>query len=339
MRSMHLYKLGWLSCTAFVLSASFFLAHAPAHAQAPTDTFDLPLLQGIHKAAKNLDYSGVIVYSQGNNSQSMRLVHVIDGTGERERLEVLDGLPREFLRQNDVTQCLVPDKELIIIERRSSERFPAFLLGDPKNLGQHYTLHKEARTDRVAGRECDVFELSPKDEWRYGYRLCADSQNQLLLRLETLGPEREIIDQVTFASVAFGEHVNLQDLHSPWKASNWKVIEPELTDVNLYEAGWRISMPAGFSSLSQVRRSMRAGRQASHMVLADGLAAISVFLESVRDLDEQVASLEGAYHRGAMNMFRMRKGDFLLTTTGEVPMGTLRSLAEQTEFVPQLRSN
>ena len=75
------------------------------------------------------------------------------------------------------------------------------------------------------------------------------------------------------------------------------------------------------------------------MVLADGLAAISVFLEAVRDLDEEVASLEGAYHRGAMNMFRQRKGDYLLTTTGEVPMATLRLLAEKTEYTPQLRAN
>ncbi len=324
---------------AALFTALCVLGSASALAQEQPQALNLPVLQSIQQAARNLDYSGVIVYSQGSNSQSMRLVHVIDGTGERERLEILDGSPREFLRQNDVTQCLLPEQEVVIIERRSTERFPAFLLGPLQNLTNYYSLEESKQTDRVAGRECQVYELHPKDEWRYGYRLCADSSNQLLLRLETLGAQGNIIDQVSFASVAFGDQVNLQDLHSPWKASNWKVVEPELKDVELLQMGWNIHLPPGFTSLSEVRRSMRAGRQAHHMVLADGLAAISVFLEAVRDLDEEVASLEGAYHRGAMNMFRQRKGDYLLTTTGEVPMATLRLLAEKTEYTPQLRAN
>lgn len=325
---------------AAVLVSAFCLFGASlVSAQEQVEPLALPILQDINDAAKNLDYSGVIVYSQGSNSQAMRLIHVIDGTGERERLEILDGSPREFLRQNDVTQCLVPDQELIIIERRSSERFPAFFSGPTQEVEQYYRLQQTGRTDRVAGRDCDVLELQPKDEWRYGYRLCADKHNKLLLRLETIGAQQHIIDQVTFASVNFGEQVNLQDLHSPWKASNWKVVEPELIDVNLLEMGWHIAMPPGFKGISEVRRSMRAGRQATHMVIGDGLSAISVFLEAVRDLDEEVANIEGAYHRGAMNMFRLRKGDYLLTTTGEVPMATLRSLAEKTEFVPQLRAH
>lgn len=340
MRAMRLgAEMKSMNYVAVLFSALFLFGVGSATAQEQTSSLDLPLLQSINGAAKNLDYSGVIVYSQGSNSQSMRLTHVIDGTGERERLEILDGSPKEFLRQNDVTQCLVPDQELIIIERRSSERFPAFLSGPTEDLAQYYTLEQTGRSDRVAGRACDVLELHPKDEWRYGYRLCADSDNKLLLRLETLGAQQDIIDQVTFASVAFGDQVNLQDLHSPWKASNWKVVEPELIDVNLQEMGWQIALPSGYKGMSEVRRSMRAGRQATHMVIGDGLAAISVFLESVRDLDEEVARVEGAYHRGAMNMFRQRKGDYLLTTTGEVPMATLRFIAEQTQFVPQLRAH
>src|SRR3546814_4104486 len=56
---------------------------------------------------------------------SSRIVHRVDGTGERERIEMLDGAPREYLRHNEVTQCLMPEKKAVIIERRRGDRFPA----------------------------------------------------------------------------------------------------------------------------------------------------------------------------------------------------------------------
>ena len=58
------------------------------------------LLSRIQQAARKQDYAGVFMYQQGETIQSSRLVHVLDGTGERERLEILDGQPREYLRHN-----------------------------------------------------------------------------------------------------------------------------------------------------------------------------------------------------------------------------------------------
>ena len=74
----------------FALGATLVCASALQAAPADLNT----LLQQVQQAARELDYSGVFSYSNSAGVQTMRLVHVIDGKGERERLESLDGPER-----------------------------------------------------------------------------------------------------------------------------------------------------------------------------------------------------------------------------------------------------
>src|SRR3546814_16251586 len=85
---------------------------------------------------------------------SSRIVHMVDGTGERERIEMLDGAPREYLRHNEVTQCLMPEKKAVIIERRRGDRFPALILGEDKNITENYKINAKRSEERRGGKEC-----------------------------------------------------------------------------------------------------------------------------------------------------------------------------------------
>ena len=105
-------------------------------------------LQQVQQAARELDYAGVFSYSNGSGVQTMRLAHVVDGTGERERLESLDGPEREYLRQNDVTQCLIPERQTVILEQARNDRFPALLIGSTDNIDQYYRFETGA-TKRI----------------------------------------------------------------------------------------------------------------------------------------------------------------------------------------------
>jgi len=101
----------------------------------PLDQADaMALLARVQQAARTLDYSGVYAYQQGSYIQSSRIVHVVDGTGERERIEVLDGQPREFLSHNDEVQCLIPEKKAVVKEKRRGDRFPG-LIADGACIG------------------------------------------------------------------------------------------------------------------------------------------------------------------------------------------------------------
>lgn len=323
------------ACQAMLLAAACALAQPAWSAEAPKAAPDpvLATLQKIQDAARKLDYSGVYTYQQGGVMLSSRIVHLVDGTGERERIEMLDGAPREFLRHNETTQCLVPEKKVVVIERRRGDRFPALILGEGKGIPDNYHYMQRAGTSRIAGRECSVIELTPKDSHRYGYRLCADTKTSLLLKAQTLSQHGGVIDQISFSSLQIGDKVPSGQLASSWNTKGWQVLETAMTPVDLAKGGWRIPFPPGYQPVTQVSRPMKRGKQVKQLVITDGLAAISVFIEPY-DADGDAALANGPVSTGAMNIFRTRIGDHWLTALGEVPAETVRDIAERTEYVP-----
>jgi len=290
------------------------------------------LLSDMQSAARKLDYSGVFMYQQGEIMQSSRLVHILDGTGERERLEILDGRPREYLRHNDMVQCLLPDTQTVLLEQRRGDSFPGLLLGDPENLLQHYNVYVDANPKRVAGRQCRWIMVEPRDQLRYGYRLCADVETNLLLKAQTLNSHQTVIEQVSFSSLRIGVEVDKNQLVTRWPTRDWELREPTVTPVDLAAQGWRIPAPAGFAAVFQVSRSMEHSASVNQLVLSDGLAAISVFIEPYDN--QQYVPVDGHVRHGATNVYATRIADFWLMAVGEVPAVTLEQLAKATEFVP-----
>jgi sigma-E factor negative regulatory protein RseB len=332
--SWQAHRAGWFAAT---LLTAFLAAHDPARAAdaAPAQQVDdvVQLLSRIQQAARKQDYAGVFMYQQGETIQSSRLVHVVDGTGERERLEILDGQPREYLRHNEDVQCLIPERKTVLLERRRGDRFPGLLLGDPANLTEHYKIRTESALHRVAGRECRLITIEPLDKLRYGYRLCADVETNLLLKAQTLNAARGVVEQVSFTSLRLGADVDPQSLSSRWNTRDWRVLEPSMKSVDLSAQGWRIPATKGFVVVMQVARSMGRGATVNQMVLSDGLAAISVFIEPY-DSQRGHHPPPGAAQRGSITVYGTRIADYWLTAVGEVPVATLEQLAEATEYVP-----
>lgn len=178
-----------------------------------------------------------------------------------------------------------------------------------------------------------MVELLPKDDLRYGYRLCTDTRTHLLLKAQTLGAQQHVVDQISFTSLRIGEDVSADALAPTWNTKDWQVLKPSTVPIDLSSMGWRISSPAGFHDVTQVSRTMTKNKRVSQLVLSDGLAAISVFIEPFNPDNEHTLS-DGAVRKGALNVFRARIGDHWLTALGEVPAQTLRELAERTEYVP-----
>lgn len=333
---VHAQRMRWLH-SAFMLAllAVVLSSVNPAWAGAPTGKPDdgIALLARMQEAARKLDYSGVFMYTQGDFTQSSRVTHMIDGTGSRERLEILDGEAREFIRHNDDVQHLMPERKKILIDRRRTDRFPGVLLGDPAGLAQNYDIDVRPGKQRVAGRECQVIHITPRDGSRYGHKLCADLQTNLLLKAQTLDSERAVIEQVMFTSLRIGGDIPAESLQSSWSTQGWEVTKLAMLPVDLVSKGWRVPPPKGFLPVMQVERVMGQSDRVEQLVFSDGLAAISVFIEPY-DQRGSVHKKPGAARMGAINIFATRIADFWLTALGEVPVGTLRDLAESTEYVP-----
>lgn len=329
---------GMMPALVFLLTGSLMLA-ASAHAQAqkvtePDVDPGVALLHNIQAAARTLDYSGVYTYQQGASMLSSRIVHVVDGTGERERLEVLDGEPREYLRQGAVSQTLIPGHKLVLLQASRNDHFPSLLLGDAVRIPEHYELRQSARAYRVAGRECAVSELQARDQLRYSYRICTDLQTHLMLKAQTLDEHGRVIDQVAFSSVQIGKDADTEDLDSRWNTRDWRLVEEIIQPTDLAARGWRFSYPVGFVPLTEIVRVIRPGHHADQLVLSDGLAAISIFIETF-DPERDQSIKQGSMSQGAINVYRKRVASFWLTAVGEVPAQTVHDIAHAVEYVPR----
>lgn len=284
-------------------------------------------LQLVQLAARRLDYVGTMVYQQGSEVRMSRIVHVFDGQVSHERLQPMDGRPREFIRRADEVKCLIPESKRVVVERKArAESFPGLAGTATTELLQHYSVKSVGR-ERVGGFDCQVLDIQPRQGDRYGYRIWVDRVSGLLLRSQTLNDRGEVLEQMAFADVRIGA-VDREQLKPSWSTDGWKVDESSHRPVDLREQGWRLLPPSGFKPLYAVRRSM-AGGQALQAVYSDGLASLSVFIEPA----SAAAANEPMPQGGPINAYVRRLGDSTITVVGEIPSDTARAVANAAERI------
>jgi len=308
--------------TVALTTAATVIASAraqPAGSQARSDT---EWLEAIQTAAQRTNYSGTIYYQQGADIRTSRIVHQFDGSTSRERLQLLDGERREYLRKGDEVQCLLPDAKRIIVEKRPiGSNFPALSTSAPADILRFYNLRK-AFVERVADAECQVILLEPKDGVRYGYRLWVERSTGLLLRAQMLNEHQDVIEQMAFTEVRIGEAADPSRLKASWSTEGWRIDKVEKKSVDL---PWSFAIPEGFRQLSAVIRRFAGGngRDTVQAVYSDGLATFSVFIEP----DQGGAGSSAAKSKGPINAYVHRLGDTMITVVGEVPPNTVRDVA------------
>jgi sigma-E factor negative regulatory protein RseB len=290
------------------------------------------LLRWIQTGAERLNYAGTVIHQEGKNLRSSRLIHVVENGVAQEKLQPLDGSPREYLRRADEVQFLLPESRRVVIEQSlSRESFPGISTGDPLKIVQHYSF-SEVGFDRVAGFECQKVNIDPKDKLRYSYRLCVEKNSGLLLRATTVNEQNEPVEQIWFAEVKTGDRVIKAQLRPSWSTAGWQVERVEQTAVDLARLGWVVTPPTGFQKLRQVERARWAGgseRKAMQAVFSDGLASVSVFIEPVT---QETAVIEAEQSSGLASAYVRRVGDSRITVVGDVPLATVRAMAKSIDY-------
>lgn len=317
----------WVSAVLAVCAA---LMQAPASAESPGDP--LSWLGRMASAGQRLNYSGTFIYQSGKNFETSRIAHMSDATGEHERLEVLDGSPREVIRSNSEVRCVLPDQKTVIVDRPGTRRaFPSRLPVAFGGLAENYRIRKGS-VGRVAGLDAQQIVLEPKDDLRFGYQLWAEVQSGLLLKARTVDDRGEIVEQFTFSDVKIGGEIG-SDAFRPriTKSSDWRVVHANGVEVRKEDSGWALNAPlAGFSLVSVMRRPLGRDRgEALHMVFSDGLASISVFIEP----NDGARVEPGPFASGAINIYKRVVGPHLVTALGEVPLRSVQRLGDAIEPV------
>ncbi len=318
---------------ALLLAATAGAAFAQNdRARATTPRSEAQWLKAMQDAAQRVDYSGTLVYQRGAEVRASRIVHLYDGAVSHERVQMLDGVPREFVRRGDEVQCIFPDARRVVVERRpGQESFPAITRADPAEILERYTL-RLGEVERVAGVECQVIHVEPKDALRYGYRLWVDPVSGLLLKAQTLDERQEVLEQMAFVDVRIGERVDRSQLKPSWPTEGWRVDRSEHRSVDLAQLGWSVAPPAGFRKMFEVTRRFaagaNAGRSAMQVVYSDGLATMSVFIEP----GAAEPAAEYAQSQGPTSAFSRRVAGANVTVIGEVPPATVKAMAQSVEF-------
>jgi sigma-E factor negative regulatory protein RseB len=314
--------------------AGAFLAAGVAIAAPVAD--GLAWLNRISGAARKLNYTGTFVYQSGSHSETSRISHLVDGNNELERLEVLDGSPREVVRNNDEVKCYLPDSHLLIVEQFSQQkRFPALLPAGLAELTDYYVVRK-GKSGRVAGLDSQSVSLLPRDQYRYGHLFWVHNESGLLLKASMLNERSEVLESFAFTQLQVGGPVDRASLASRFDGavhpgSEWRVDYIKPQDSRVEESSWqfRNAVP-GFRRIAGMKRPARPGAAESvHVVFSDGLAAVSVFIEPLagRRDPPDIAPLT----MGSINVYKRVVGDHLLVVMGEVPMVSLRLLGDGLE--------
>lgn len=316
------------------LSLCAFLAPSQAMAEAPGDP--LSWLGRVASAGQRLNYSGTFIYQSGRNFETSRIVHMVDASGEYERLEVLDGSPREVIRSNGEVRCVLPDQKVVIVDRPGGKRtFPSRLPASFTALAENYRIRK-GEIGRVAGLDTQLIVLEPKDDLRYGHMLWAELESGLLLKARMVDESGEIIEQFTFSDVSIGGDIDPEALKPRYhKDGEWKVVDAHGKEVPREETGWVLSAPLpGFALTSIMRRPLGRDRgEALHLLYSDGLASISVFIEPVEVGITPIGL--GPLATGAINIYKRSVDGHLVTALGEVPLHAVQRLGEGIE--PEVR--
>ena len=312
---------------ACVASLAFSAKAAESSISDPLDR-----LYHSQSVVQKLEYSGTFVYQQGSQVRTSRITRLRTTKSVIEKLEVLDGQSQEYVRNGEEIIHYFPAERRIVVEHRGSERsFPDISFTNPREILRYYTA-RQLGMDRVAGRDVLGFALEPRDGLRYGYRFWSDRASGLLLRAQTLSEKGEIIEQIAFTQLSIGKVRPSQVKTSHANTRGWRIENSSAADKEPsgWNAGW---LPGGFKPVRTVKRVLgrpeNAGepREVVQLVFSDGLAGISVFIEAWSPRHESLP-----VQQGSLNMLGKRHGKFWLTIVGEVPLATIRQVAESLEF-------
>ena len=287
-------------------------------------------LQKIAAAPRQYNYIGTFVYSSGNHIETSRIIHLVDDAGEHEKSEVLDGAPREVIRNNDEMRCYLPEQKTVVTEKRWLKKvFPALLPQPLSNLDDSYIVKKGGQ-ERVSDYTCQVIELQPRDDKRYGHKWWVDLQTGLLLKAAVMDKD-QVVEQFVFTQLKIGGEIDKELLKSKYsaKAAGWSTTNLISSTVGSGKLGWQVKdSPLGFKKVIEMKRNLSGkSMPVSHIALSDGIAAVSVFIEPASG--QASPPVEGLYHsRGAINIYTRTLKDNIVTTVGEVPPATVMQIGD-----------
>lgn len=268
----------------------------------------LDLLAQMRNAVHTLDYSGTLVYAQGNELSTYQISHKLENGAEREsviRLEQGQGAASEQVESFSLAKFQQVQPQM--------EQVYSLELG-----GQEF----------VANRNCDVIVARPRDKMRYLQRYCIDPASGMLLKYSLIDRSHQSVEQLIFTALDIAPAAQSAaqfraDVTSPGKTPD--APPPPSTD-------WVFgALPAGFQQVQDLRQDAVNGQTPlRQIILSDGMTSVSVFI-TPPGAPGILESLE--FSAGAMNIYTTEVDGYRVALVGEVPVATLKAVGEGLQHV------
>lgn len=295
-------------------------------------------LQRMNQALISRNYDGVFSHWQGGRVEMLRIIHRLQDGEVTERLVSLDGSGREFIRSGSQISCYLPDKRTVVVERRSEGgsllgNFPSF----DETSASVYRIEEIKRT-RFNRRDTRLIALTPRDEFRYGYRLWIDESTAMPLKTQLCDARGHVIEQVVFASLTLSSRIPNAAFKPDVTTDGFQWLRNERDSVSMPGAQpveWNaVKLPPGFRMMNRSAQLMPGSTQpVAHLVFTDGLASVSVFVEMQPTVPPNVSSA-AATRFGSSSAFSTVVNGHKVTAMGEVPPATVRFIANSLQARP-----
>lgn len=300
----------------------------PAHAGDPEAR---AWLERMSSALSSQNYEGRFVHLRQSRRETMRIIHRVDARGRiTEKLVSLDGSGREIIRNESEVICYLPDKKVVLVEKRTdSNSLVSALPVYNDSLESLYKIERLGKVEKRLGRRTQIIDVRPRDQYRYGYKLWLDEETAMPLRSQLCDNNGNVIEEILFAELNLRERIPASDIKASISGEGFKWLrqDDDLTPrMANAVVGWSVArLPAGFR-LTSWRMQFIAGSAAPvrHLVYSDGLASVSVFIEP---RDTQAAPLNGLSKVGAAFVFSRDLDGHQVTAVGEVPAATVEAIA------------
>jgi sigma-E factor negative regulatory protein RseB len=288
-------------------------------------------LERMNTALTTRNYDGTFSHWQGGRVEMLRIIHRMQDGEVSERLASLDGSGREFIRTGSSLACYLPDKRTVLVEQRPREQ-P--LVGFPTvndQTASFYDIHEVGRT-RLNRRETHIITVSPRDEYRYGYRLWIDDSTAMPLKTQLCDAHGNIIEQIVFASLSLPSRIPDSAFKPEVSTDGFQWLRnaaaPPLPQAAAL--AWNaMRLPPGFRMAMRAAQVMPgSSAPVDQLVFTDGVASVSVFVEVQRSPTDQSGVAQSAAV-GSSSAFSTVVDGHKITAVGEVPPATVQFIATQ----------
>ncbi|MGM0516205.1 MAG: MucB/RseB C-terminal domain-containing protein [Pseudomonadota bacterium] len=308
-------------------------------ASAGDDTQLRDRIRAMVTAMGDRNYGGRFVHVRGDEVELMRVVHRGERAGRAELLVAENGEIREIRRLGDRCACIWPERNRVMLgdhpkisSRLAGERFSNII-----SAGDHYRVVSLGES-RVAGQSCDLMAVVPADDYRYGYKVCIGQAVPLLLRMSIYDERGRPIEHNQFTEIEALDTVSLsfEDDLVAGVDENFETVElggEPAESAPIEQENWTVEpLPPGYHVRSRSwRHNPVTGHYFEHLVVTDGLATASVFVEK----GEAQASRQSGRTRLGMRMATRTVGEMRITAIGDVPSATVESLVANTRRGPE----